>query len=95
MSEAYQKSLQNSIHRKVNDIARYEMIKKLLSVLGQEDRVLLRNMSKRGRIGKMQSFWEELVRVVVKDINNENITYIIKRPHLGNCQSKMIIWKKV
>ena len=33
MSEAYQKALQNSSHRKEKDIARHEMIKKLSPVL--------------------------------------------------------------
>ena len=78
MSEAYQKTLQNSSHRKEKDIARHEMIKKLSPVLEQGDRVLIRNMSERGGTGKMRSFWEEKVHVVVENINNENITYKVK-----------------
>ena len=56
MSEAYQKALQNSSHRKEKDVAKQEMIKKLSAVLEQGDRVLIRNMSERGGIGKMRSF---------------------------------------
>ena len=78
MSEAYQKALQNSSHRKEKDIARHEMIKELSPVLEKGDRVLIRNMSERGGTGKMQSFWEEKVHVVVENINNENITYKVK-----------------
>ena len=78
LSEAYEKALQNSSHRKEKDIARHEMVKKLLPVLEQGDRVLIRNMSKRGGTGKIQSFWEEKFHVVVENINNENITYEIK-----------------
>ena len=54
------------------------MIKKLSPVLEQVDRVLIRNMSKRGGTGKMQSFWDEKVHVLVEKINNENITYKVK-----------------
>ena len=78
MSEAYQKALQNSSHRKEKDVAKQEMIKKLSAVLEQGDRVLIRNMSERGGIGKMRSFQEEKVHVVVDNINNENITYKVK-----------------
>ena len=38
MSEAYQKALQNSSHRKEKDVAKQEMIKKLSAVLEQGDR---------------------------------------------------------
>ena len=60
------------------DIARHEMITKLSPVLEQGDRVLIRNMSEREGTGKMRSFWEERVHVVVENINNENITYKVK-----------------
>ena len=60
------------------DIARHEMINKLSSVLEQGDRVLIRNMSEREGTGKMQSFCEERVHVVVENTNNENITYKVK-----------------
>ena len=54
MSEAYQKALQNTSHRKEKDIARHEMIKKLSPVLKKGDRMLTRNMSKRGGTEKMR-----------------------------------------
>ena len=54
------------------------MITKLSPVLEQGDRVLIKNMSERGANGKMQSFWEEKVHVVVENTNNENITYTVK-----------------
>ena len=78
MGEAYQKALQKSSHRKEKDIERYEAIKKLLPVLDQGDRLRIRNVSDRGGTGKMGSFWEEKVDVVVENINNENITYKVK-----------------
>ena len=54
------------------------MIKELSPVLEQGDRVLIRNMSERGGTGKMRSFWEEKVYVVVENINNKSITYKVK-----------------
>ena len=75
MSEANQKALQNSSHRKEKDIARNKMIKKLSPGLEQADRVLIRNMSGRGRTGKMRSFWEEKIHVVLENIKNGHITY--------------------
>ena len=78
MSEAYQKALQNSSHGKEKYIARHEMIKKLSQVHEQGERVPIRNMSERRGTGKMRSFWEEKVHVVVQNINNENITYKVK-----------------
>ena len=65
MSEAYQKALQNSSHGKEKYIARHEMIKKLSQVHEQGERVPIRYMSERGGTGKMRSFWEEKVHVVV------------------------------
>ena len=40
--------------------------------------MLVRNMFERRGNGKMRSFWEEKVHVVVENINNENITYKVK-----------------
>ena len=78
MSEANQKALQNSSHRKEKDIARNKMFKKLSPGLEQADRVLIRNMSGRGRTGKMRSFWEEKIHVVLENIKNGHITYNVK-----------------
>ena len=46
------------------------MIKKLSPVLEKGDKMLIKNISKRGGTGNMQSFWEEKVYVVVESINN-------------------------
>ena len=40
--------------------------------------IAYQNMSERGGTGKMRSFWEEKVHIVVENINNENITYKVK-----------------
>ena len=78
MSAAYQEAQQNSSRRKEKDIARHEPFKILSPVLEKGDRVLIRNMSERGKTGKMRSFWEEKVHLVVENINNENITNKVK-----------------
>ena len=54
------------------------MIKKLSPVLEKGDKMLIRNISKKGGTGKMQPFWEEKVYVVVESINNGNITHKVK-----------------
>ena len=78
MNAAYQEAQQNSSRRKEKDIARHEPFKILSPVLEKGDRVLIRNMSERGKTGKMRSFWEEKVHLVVENINNENITNKVK-----------------
>ena len=72
------RKLYRSRHGKEEDIARHEMIKKLSPVLEQGYRVLIRNISERGGTGKIRSFWDEKVHVVVENINNENITYKVR-----------------
>ena len=47
-------------------------------MLEQGYRVLIRNISERGGTGKIRSFWDEKVHVVVENINNENITYKVR-----------------
>lgn len=53
MSVAYQTTLKNSNQSKENDIERYDITKKFLPVLDNGDRVLIRNISKRGGTGKI------------------------------------------
>ena len=56
MSVAYQTTLKNSNQSKENDIERCDITKKFSPVLDNGDRVLIRNISKRGGTGKISSF---------------------------------------
>ena len=42
------------------------------------DRVLISNLSEKGGTGKMRSFWEDKVHVVIDNLNSENITYKVQ-----------------
>ena len=52
---------------------------KLSPALEQRDKVFIRNMSEKRETGKMRSFQEAKVHVVVENTNNENIAYKVIR----------------
>ena len=79
MSVAYQTTLKNSNQSKENDIERYDITKKFSPVLDNGDRVLIRNISKRGGTGKISSFWAEKVHMVVENIQNEKVIFKISK----------------
>ena len=78
MSQAYKIASTNSSCRKRKDIARHDSKGPLTAVLEKGDRVLIRNLSERGGTGKMRSFWEDKVHVIIENLNSENITYKVQ-----------------
>ena len=78
MSQAYKIASTNSSCRKRKDIARHDSEGPLTAVLEKSDRVLIRNLSERGGTGKMRSFWEDKVHVIIDNFKSENITYKVQ-----------------
>ena len=78
MSQAYKIASTDSSCRKRKDIARHDNKGPVTAVLEKVDRILIRNLSERGGTGKMRSFWEDKVHVVIKNLNSENVTYRVQ-----------------
>ena len=78
MSQVYTIASTNSSCRKRKDIARHDNKGPVTAVLEKVDRILIRNLSERGGTGKMRSFWEDKVHVVIKNLNSANVTYRVQ-----------------
>ena len=81
MKEAYQLAFQYSDDRKTKDVVRRNAKRPCLTTLEPRDRVLIRNLLERGRTGKMRSYWEEQIYIIVCRIGNGPAVYKI-RPEL-------------
>ena len=81
MKEAYQLAFQYSDERKTKDVVRRNAKRPCLTTLEPGDRVLIRNLSERGRTGKMRSYWEEQIYIIVCSIGNDPAVYKIRPEH--------------
>ena len=75
MSQAYKIASTSSSCRKSKDIARHDSKGPLTAVLEKGDQVLIKNLSERGGTGKIRSFWENKVHVVIEKLSGEYKTY--------------------
>lgn len=78
MQEAYSIARQNA--NKNSDMEKRNYDRKLFGAcLDVGDRVLVRNLSERGGTGKLRSYWEDEVHVVVEKVNADIPVYLVKR----------------
>ena len=84
MSQVYKIASTNSSCTKRKYIARHDSKGPLTAVLEKGDRVLIRNLSKRGGTEKMRSFWEDKGHVIIENLNSENITYKVQPENVLN-----------
>ena len=88
MQQAYDIAVQNSQKSSSKGKKLYD--KKVRStVLLPKDRVLVRNLSERGGTGKLRSYWEPKVHVVVRRVSEDNSIYEI-RPEDGSGSKRII-----
>ena len=81
MKEAYQLPFQHSNERKTKDFIRGNARRPCLTTLEPMDRVLVLNLSERGGTGKMRSYWEEQIYIIVCSIGNDPVAYKIRPEH--------------
>ena len=82
MGKAYQTASENA--KKNANKGKQQYDKKIRSSeLHEGDRVLVRNLLERGGPGKLRSFWEKDIYVVLKRLNDDSPVYKVKREDGG------------
>ena len=81
MKGAYRLAFQHSNERKTKDIVRRNAKRPCLTTLEPGDRVLIHNLSERGGTGKMRSYWEKQVYIIVCSFGNDPVVYKIRPEH--------------
>ena len=92
MKEAYQLAFQYSDERKTKDVVRRNAKRPCLTTYPTipGDRVLIRNLSERGRTGKMRSYWEEQIYIIVCSIGNDPVVYKIRPEHDSKGKTRIV-----
>ena len=88
MQEAYRIAGANAKKRMDRGKKYYDQKAKNV-VLEPGDRVLVRNLSERGGPGKLRSFWEDKVHIVVKRMNEKLPVYEV-RPEKGSGRARIL-----
>ena len=78
MKEVSQLAFQHSNERKTKDVVRRNTKRPCLTILEPGDRVLIPNLSEKGRTGNMRSYWEEKIYIIVSSIGNDPVVYKIR-----------------
>lgn len=82
MGQAYSQALKTTTQRRQRGKTQYNK-RVRSSVLEPGDRVLVRNLTPRGGPGKLRSYWEEKVHVVVKRKAPDSPVYELKQEGVG------------
>ena len=78
MKQAYEIAQKQSSKRKEKDKDRHNNKRPRATVLFPGDRVLVRNLSERGGTGKMRSFWENKVHVIIESYGEDPVIYKVQ-----------------
>jgi transposase InsO family protein len=78
MKEAYKIATENSAKSSAKGKKHYDS-RLMSAVLRQGDRVLVKNLLEKGGPGKLRSFWEKDVYVVLRRVSNDSPVYEVRR----------------
>ena len=87
MKNAYQIAQQNA--KKTAERGRESYKKSLSGVLKPGDRVLVRNLTERGRLGKLRSHWEHVIHLVLERMGFQIPVYKVK-PESGGGRTRVL-----
>ena len=88
MAEAFTIAKQKSDSRKEKDAVR-RANRPTLQPLRAGDRVLIKNLSERGGTGKIRSFWEDNIHLIVEPIGDSSVVYKFK-PEKGSGRTRIV-----
>ena len=88
MQEAYKLAAKNATNSAQKGKRNHDKCLKS-AVLREGDRVLVRNLSERGGPGKLRSFWEDKVHIVVRRMGEDSPVYEV-RPESGNGRTRVL-----
>ena len=88
MTQAYEITNRKSMQRKSKDVERHNAKRLRASILLPGDHVLVRNMSERGWTGKLKSFWEDKVHIVLETYGENPVLYRVQAENYPNVRTR-------
>ena len=88
MTQAYEIANRQSMQRKSKDVERHNAKRLTASILLLGDRVLVRNMAERGGTGKLRSFWEDKVHIVLETYGENPVLYRVQAENDPNGRTR-------
>ena len=89
MKQAYELAATRSMNRKLKDKSRRDRAACLTS-LSIGDRVLVQNRSERGGTGKLRSYWEDEIAIVINCKGEDGLVYEIRPEHQPKAKSRIL-----
>ena len=88
MTQAYEIANRQSMQRKSKDVERHNAKRLTASILLTGDLVLVRNMSKWGRTGKLTSFGEDKTHIVLGTYGENPVLYRVQAENDPNGRTR-------
>ena len=88
MTQAYEIANRQSMQRKSKDVEPHNTKRLRASILLPGDRVLVRIMSERGGTGKLRSFWEGKVHIVLETYGENPVLYRVQAENDPNGRTR-------